>query len=70
MGKTNAQIEKQHDAVSYALKWYTEAFRRKLEADCELERASSALDQTLAKAVIGPMPQSATFKRFTPRMNP
>ena len=70
MGKTNAKIEKQHDAVSYALKWYTEAFRKKLEADCELERASLALDQTLAKIVIGQMPQSSTFKRFTPRVNP
>ena len=70
MGKTNAQIEKQHDAVSYALKWYTEAFRGKLEADCELERASVALDHTLAKVVIGPMPQNSTFKRFTPMVKP
>ena len=70
MGKTNAQIEKQHDAVSYALKWYTEAFRKKLEAEAEFERARSALDQTLAKVVIGPMPQNSCFTRFTPMVKP
>jgi len=70
MGKTNAQIEKQHEAVSYALKWYTEALQKKFEADCQLERARTALDQTLAEVVIGPMPQTATFRRFTPRLNP
>ncbi len=67
MGKTNAQIDKQHDAISYALKWYTEALRQKFEADERLERAASALDQTLAQAVFGkPTTPNECFKRFTP----
>jgi hypothetical protein len=70
MGKTNAQIDKQHESIRYALEWYTEAFRRKLEADAELDRAASALDQTLAKVVFGLMTQNACFKRFTPMVKP
>jgi hypothetical protein len=70
MGRTNSQIDKQHDAISYALKWYTEALRKQFEAESELARAASALDQTLAKVVIGPMPQNACFKRFTPMVKP
>jgi len=71
MGKTNAQIDKQHDAISYALKWYTEALRQKFEADARLERAASALDQTLARVVLGPSTTpNECFKRFTPRVQP
>jgi len=71
MGKTNAQIDKQHDAISYALKWYTEALRQKFEADARLERAASALDQTLAQVVLGkPTTPNECFKRFTPRVQP
>ena len=61
MGKTNAQIDKQHESIRYALEWYTEAFRRKLEADAELDRAASALDQTLAKIPHGKRERMATY---------